>query len=147
STPPPWLPDLDACIDAEWLRRDPDHTFGPPVIGNGLATSTTPYGNVLVWDLSISREPIREIGFGQSANYPFSGNARDIAIHPDGYRIAIATSCVDAPVQLWDARSGTILLICEGFEGWANAVAFSPDGKWLAAGSDDRTVRVWRVPD
>jgi WD40 repeat protein len=32
-----------------------------------------------------------------------------------------------------------------GHEGWVNAVAFSPDGVWLASGSSDGTVRLWPV--
>ena len=30
-----------------------------------------------------------------------------------------------------------------GHEGWVNSVAVSPDGKWAASGSDDKTVKIW----
>jgi WD40 repeat protein len=39
----------------------------------------------------------------------------------------------------WSALLQTL----EGHTGWVNAIAFSKDGKTLASGSDDRTVRLW----
>ncbi len=34
-----------------------------------------------------------------------------------------------------------------GHEPEVNVVAVSPDGKWIASGADDQTVRVWPMPD
>jgi WD40 repeat protein len=37
------------------------------------------------------------------------------------------------------------LVIQAGHSGTVNALAFSPDGRWLASGSSDHTIRLWEV--
>jgi WD40 repeat protein len=46
--------------------------------------------------------------------------------------------------MVWDATTGQEKLTLGGFTNAVFGMAFSPDGKWLAASSyGDRTVRVW----
>jgi WD40 repeat protein len=44
---------------------------------------------------------------------------------------------------VWDVTTGKQLRKLEGRTFWVRKVVWSPDGKWLASCSDDRTVRVW----
>ena len=78
---------------------------------------------------------------------------RNMAFSPDGELIATLLrrdKADDAVVQLWDAEDLTMahsLTIPDGsnFLGWY--VAFSPDGRWLAAADYLATVHVWQVTD
>jgi WD40 repeat protein len=48
-------------------------------------------------------------------------------------------------VELWDAARGKLRKTLAGHGGVVGSVAFSPDGKLLASGSQDKTAKVWDV--
>ncbi len=68
-----------------------------------------------------------------------------VQFSPDGSRILAVGNFVN--IAVWDAKTGNALPAIEGHRSWIQALAFSPDGKLLASGSGDRTIRIWNVPE
>jgi len=65
-----------------------------------------------------------------------------IALSPDGSRIAAGTD--DSGVILLDADDLEEIARLPGHSGYVHSVAWSSDGTWLASGSGDGTIRIWR---
>ena len=60
---------------------------------------------------------------------------------PDGSRVVTAGS--DRTAQVWDARTGLLLLTLRGHTGPVGSASFSPDGMRVVTGGGDGTARVW----
>lgn len=105
-------------------------------------------GTVQVWDANSGAHLLTYSGHGAPV--------WEVAWSPDGTRIVSGTCAAGAygPVrannsaQVWDASTGKTLLTYTHhtttmYAGQVCALAWSPDGKQIASGGDDKTVQVW----
>jgi WD40 repeat protein len=132
------LPDgkYDARVNA--LSYSPDGKF---------VASASRDGTAKVWDLSNGREVSTYRAHVEQPDDPTRGTTNvlwvaDVAFHPKD--AVIATACGNQ-VHLWNPQTGKAvktLLNLGKTDKPLKAVAFSPDGKQLAVGSDDGILRV-----
>ncbi|XP_041806153.1 WD repeat, SAM and U-box domain-containing protein 1-like [Chelmon rostratus] len=59
----------------------------------------------------------------------------------------VVSGSVDKSVAIYDANLGALLYTLKQHDRYVTAVALSPTMPWIATGSMDRTVNVWRIGD
>ena len=70
-----------------------------------------------------------------------------LAFSPDGKTLASAMSLMILPSIIWRVSDGMLLRNLSRHNGRIDFLAFSPNGQILASGSEDGTVKLWRVVD
>jgi WD40 repeat protein len=102
---------------------------------HGPLLASASYDNtVRFWDVGSGKETYQ---IAESAP------ALSVAYSPNGELLVYGTWNGD--VIVFDVLEGKELKRFKGHKGPVLTVAFSPDGKTLASGSEDRTIRIWRI--
>lgn len=143
--------------------------------GKGLASAGgTRSGEAQLWDLSKGKLQ-REFSLEEAAEFRSLVFTRDgstvladgfewdvktgktktrvytaaLAVSPEGKTIARTDEANNRTrdICLIDNQTGKLRRKLHGHSGAVNALAFSPDATLLCSGSDDKTLRLWRVKD
>ena len=93
--------------------------------------SSNQVGRAKIWDVASGKEIKAFPG-------PRGGVNR-VAFHPGGKRLALAGSEI---VEVRDLETGGKFHDLKGHAKWIYCLAYSPDGKWLATGGWDNTVKL-----
>ena len=88
-------------------------------------------GPLSVWDAGTGRR-LRTFG-GQAAFYVHA-----LAVSPDAK--SIVTSNISGDVNVWDLAHGRVVRKLDGGFSSDDAVVFSPDGRWVAAGGENQNI-------
>ena len=94
---------------------------------------------VRIWDLATAKERMQIVA-NDLRELPIA-----LAWSPDSRTLAIAGLAEPGKVQLWEVASRKIRRELAGHDGRIRALAYSPDGRWLASGIADTTALVWDV--
>jgi WD40 repeat protein/serine/threonine protein kinase len=125
-----WREQARLAGDADWVSRV---EFSPD--GRKLAVAY-PWGpsdgKIRIWDWANQTAPVTSKLIG----------AYCVAFSPDGQKLAAVAF---GPVRLYEAATGRLCASLLGHSGSLFALAFTSDGKTLASGGNDRTVRLWDV--
>lgn len=110
-----------------------------------MAASTSMDRTVRLWDVATGKNTAT---FDKLPDCSYR-----LVFSPDGKILATASApslgrrtTRDGTIRLLEVSSGRVLTTLEGHTDVVPSLAFSPDGRLLASGSYDRTIKLWSLP-
>ncbi|MCA9194477.1 MAG: protein kinase [Planctomycetales bacterium] len=103
-------------------------------------------GSCSIWDLTRSDLHLNaQTTAGRIAAVDFHPSSKQYAVAIRKELARTASSSGKPRIEIWETERHSLVARFEGHRDWLNCVRYSPDGKYLISGSDDKTVRVWDV--
>jgi WD40 repeat protein len=110
-----------------------DFAFSPD--GKNMASADSD-GTVRVWDV-ITGQMIGGITIA-----PPIQKLSALAFRRDG---CLALGSEDGTVQVWDMTTGREAFTFRGHTGRVSSLTFSPDGRRLVSGGEDKLIKIWDI--
>jgi len=110
-----------------------DLQFSPD--GRQLAAGT--WFRLNLWDLTSGQR--------RSVATEHNGLVTSLAFSPDGRYLATIGRNTDSAVRVVDAKDFTVIRRFQAHKLCGSVIRFSPDGRTLASGSDDESVRLYTI--
>lgn len=103
-----------------------------------------PNENSGMWGHSVPQIQLRQARDGQLLRTIPVQRVGSVAFTPGGKTLVSGGGTL---LQAWRVSDGRLLYSFQGHTGDIHSVAVSADGKTIASGAEDRTVRLWQVQD
>ncbi|KAM0022415.1 putative transcription factor WD40-like family [Helianthus debilis subsp. tardiflorus] len=91
--------------------------------------------------------PVHDFKDHDKEVYTIAWSPTGLATDNPNKKLLLASASLDSTVKLWDVSSGGLFGSLNGHREAVYCLAFSPNGEYLATGSEDRLMNIWSVKD
>jgi uncharacterized protein with WD repeat len=138
------------------ISNFPSVSFLDKTLATGHSVKSVVYspdGRYLAGVIGHSTIKIWEVVTGTFRTFTgHSDSVGPVVYSPDGRYLAggsasdnFSTFATVITNKIWEVATGKELRILTGHSYWVYSVAYSPDGRYLASGSADKTIKIWEV--